>query len=60
MKERKEQIRNLEMENMQRNENNTTEAQKFYYNIIVKHSPNFHVGKILKAHSNLLTNVIKI
>lgn len=43
--ERKEKIRKLELENIQRNKNNEKEIEKFYYNVKVTHCANIQVGR---------------
>ena len=45
VKERKEKIRKLELENMQRDKNNEKDVEKFNYNVKVKHLPNVQVGR---------------
>ena len=45
MKERKEKIRKLELENIQRNKNIGKEVEKFYYHVKVTHCANVQVGR---------------
>lgn len=49
MKERKEKIRKLELENIQRKKNNGKEVEKFYYNVKVTHCANVQVGRKLRG-----------